>query len=149
MTKKRLGFNRLVEVIGKDFFERHKDTAVFSSGETDKGLFCFLGIDLHPEKARLCLSASMDEWDVYASCYVTDDDVIMDKCKLPNSLNGEEAVDAGMLSQKSREILKKVRKPRNVGKEAYECDNDSRFQNLSLEELLFLKEHQELLSLID
>ena len=63
--------------------------------------------------------------------------------------NSEDTVNAGMLSQKSREILKKVRKPRNVGKEAYECDNDSRFQNLSLEELLFLKEHQELLSLID
>lgn len=147
--KKRIGFNKLIEVIGKDFFECHKDTAVFSSGETDKGLFCFLGIDLHPEKALLCLSATMDEWDVYASCYVTDDDVIMDKCKLPNSSNSEDSVDVGILSQKSQEILKKVRKPRNIGKEAYECDHDSRFQDLSLEQLLYLKEHQELLSLID
>ena len=90
MNKKRIGFNKLVEVIGKDFFECHKDTAVFSTEETDKGLFCFLGIDLHPEKARLCLSATMDEWD-----------------------------------------------------------NDSRFQDLTLEELLYLKEHQELLAFID
>lgn len=149
MNKKRLGFNKLVEVIGKDFFELHKDTAVFSSGETDKGLFCFLGINLHPEKARFCLSASMDEWDVYASCYVTDTKVIIDKCKLPNSPNGEGAVDVGMLSEKSWEILNKVRQPKNIGKESYECDNDSRFQYLSLEELLYLKEHQELLSLID
>lgn len=71
------------------------------------------------------------------------------KCKLPNSQNSEGAVDADMLSEKSQEILEKVRKPRNIGKEAYECDNDSRFQDLTLDELLFLKEHQELLSLID
>ena len=147
MNKKRIGFNKLVEVIGKDFFECHKYTAVFSTEETDKGLFCFLGIDLHPEKARLCLSATMDEWDVYASCYVTVAKVIMDKCKLPTDQTTK--VEAGMLSQKSQEILKKIKKPKNIGKEAYECDNDSRFQDLTLEELLYLKEHQELLAFID
>ena len=147
MNKKRIGFNKLVEVIGKDFFECHKDTAAFSTEETDKGLFCFLGIDLHPEKARLCLSATMDEWDVYASCYVTDATVIIDKCKLP--MDQTTKVDAGMLSQKSQEILNKIKKPKNIGKEAYECDNDSRFQDLTLEELLYLREHQELLAFID
>ena len=81
MNKKRIGFNALVEKIGKDYFELHKDTAVFSSQETNKGLFCFLGIDLHPQRDKLCLSASMEEWDIYASCYVTDNEVIMDKCK--------------------------------------------------------------------
>ena len=147
MNKKRIGFTKLVEVIGKDFFECHKDTAVFSTEETDKGLFCFLGIDLHSEKARLCLSATMDEWDVYASCYVTVAKVIMDKCKLP--MDQTTKVEAGMLSQKSQEVLNKIKKPKNIGKETYECDNDSRFQDLTLEELLYLKEHQELLAFID
>lgn len=53
-----------------------------------------------------------------------------------------------MITQESQEILKKIRRPRNIGKEAYECDNDSRFQDLSLDELLYLQEHKELLDLI-
>ena len=65
------------------FFEKHKSTAVFSSEETENGLFCFLGIDLHPQNANITLSCSIDSWDVYATCYVKDDDVILDKCKLP------------------------------------------------------------------
>ena len=106
-----------------------------------------MGIDLHPEKARLCLSATMDEWDVYASCYVTDAKVIMDKCKLPTDQTTK--VEAGMLSQKSQDILNKIKKPKTLGKEAYECDNDSRFQNLTLEQLMYLQEHKELLSFIE
>ena len=58
-------------------------------------------------------------------------------------------VEAGMLSQKSQEILNKIKKPKYIGKEAHECDNNSRFQDLTLEELPYLQEHQELLSLID
>ena len=83
MDKKRIGFNKLVETIGKNFFELHKETALFSYGEEDIGLYCFLGIDLHPELRKLCLSCDIDEWDVYASCYVTDTNVLIDKCKLP------------------------------------------------------------------
>jgi hypothetical protein len=83
MEKKKIGFNRLVEVIGKEFFEAHKADAVFGYGDEDMGLYCFLGIDLHPELRTLCLSCDIDEWDVYATCFVTDNDVIMDKCKLP------------------------------------------------------------------
>ena len=52
-------------------------------GEEGIGLYCFLGIDLHPELRKLCLSCDIDEWDIYASCYVTDTNVLIDKCKLP------------------------------------------------------------------
>ena len=85
MDKRKIGYNKLIDIIGKDFFEAHKDTAVFSYGEEEeeKGLYCFMGIDLHPELRKLCLSCDIDEWDIYASCYVTDTDVIMDKCRLP------------------------------------------------------------------
>lgn len=83
--RRMIGFKALVEKIGNKFFEEHKDSAVYSYGEEDIGLFCFLGIILHPapEPKGLRLSASMDEWDIYASCYVTDTEVIMDKCRLP------------------------------------------------------------------
>lgn len=86
MSKTKIGFERLVDVIGKEFFEAHKSSAVFCHGEEDMGLWCFLGIDLHPENAKITLSASMDDWDVYASCFVTDDnEIIMDKCRLPQA----------------------------------------------------------------
>ena len=83
--RRMIGFKALVEKIGNKFFEEHKDSAVYSYGEEDIGLFCFLGISLHPRPMlkELRLSASMDEWDIYASCYVTDTEVIMDKCRLP------------------------------------------------------------------
>lgn len=83
--RQAIGLKALIEKIGNEFFEEHKDSAVYSYGEEDAGLFCFLGISLHPSPVlkRLRLSASMDEWDIYASCYVTDTGVIMDKCRLP------------------------------------------------------------------
>ena len=52
--------------------------------ETEKGFFCFIGIDLHPETRRATLSVPIDDWDIYASCYVLDDgSVTMDECRLP------------------------------------------------------------------
>ena len=82
--QKKIGFIRLVETIGRAFFDDHKDSAVFSSGDTEKGLFCFLGIDLHTDEREATLSCSVDDWDIYASCYVLDDgEIEMDKCRLP------------------------------------------------------------------
>ena len=83
MSKEKIGFQTLVNVIGVQFFKEHENSAVFSYGEEDKGLFCLLGISLHPSTKLNGLSASMDDWDIYASCYVTDTQVIMDKCRLP------------------------------------------------------------------
>ena len=48
MSKEKIGFQTLVNVIGVRFFKEHENSAVFSYGEEDKGLFCFLGISLHP-----------------------------------------------------------------------------------------------------
>ena len=82
--KARAGFEFLVNLIGRGFYEKHEDSSVFSYGdEGEKGLFCFLGISLRKNSKLNGLSASMDEWDVYASCYVIGEDVVLDKCKLP------------------------------------------------------------------
>ena len=83
MNREKIGFRALVEVIGEQFFWAHQDAAVFSYGEEELGLHCFLGISLHPGMQVSGLSASMDDWDIYASCYVTDTQVVMDKCRLP------------------------------------------------------------------
>ena len=81
--KERKGLDYLVDMIGKEFLRLHKDTACLSSGETEGGLSCFLGIDLHADTRPIQLSASED-WDIYASCIVTEtDDIIKGKCRLP------------------------------------------------------------------
>ena len=67
MSREKMGFHALVKAIGEQFFKEHEDSAVFSYGEKDRGLFCFLGIDLHPQERETTLSALMDDWDVYAS----------------------------------------------------------------------------------
>lgn len=69
MSKEKIGFRALVKVIGEQFFKEHENNAVFSYGEEDQGLFCFLGINLHPSNELNGLSASIDDWDIYASCY--------------------------------------------------------------------------------
>lgn len=83
MDNKKIGFKALVKAIGENYFEQHKENAVFSWGEEDKGLYCFLGINLHPINEKITLSCPLDDWDIYASCYVINNEVIMDKCKLP------------------------------------------------------------------
>lgn len=83
-TISQYGLAKLIDIIGKDFFNIHKDTAVFSSEDTENGLFCFLGIDLHASTRNITLSNGLDEWDVYATCYVKDNfDIVVDKYKLP------------------------------------------------------------------
>lgn len=85
MSNQEIGFRALVNVIGVDFYRSHKDDAVFSWGEEDEGLYCFLGITLHPEKYCPTLTAKADDWDIYASCYVSENGVItMDVCRLPD-----------------------------------------------------------------
>ena len=82
--KERIGYLKLVETIGREYCLQHKDTACFCAQELEKGLYCFLGIDLHADERELCLSASMSDWDIYATCYVLDNnDVVLDECRLP------------------------------------------------------------------
>ena len=85
MDRKKIGFNACLKAIGEDFAATYKDNMVFSCGETEQGLFCFLGISTSDfESDHLCLKSNVDDWEYYASCYVlSDNKVKMDKCKLP------------------------------------------------------------------
>ena len=77
-----IGKNACIEKIGKQFVEAHRADACFATQEMEDKLFCFLGIDLHSDERKLCLSNEND-WDVYASCYVQDGTVNLSDCKLP------------------------------------------------------------------
>lgn len=83
MDNKRVGFNKLVDFIGESFCYSHKDVSCFSSEETENGLYCFLGFDLHADTRPVTLSCDIDDWDVYATCIVIDGEATIEKYKLP------------------------------------------------------------------
>lgn len=87
MNRKKIGLLSLINTIGEEFFNKHKDRACFSYGEEEKGLFCFLGFDMSDHTSSgMILSSNIDEWSYYATCYVKKDGtVLLDKCKIPES----------------------------------------------------------------
>lgn len=44
---KRIGINACIEKIGRDFVIKNKDFATSAYGESDDGVFCFVGVDDH------------------------------------------------------------------------------------------------------
>lgn len=98
---KKIGCQKLIEIIGPAFYEQHKESACFAYGETEEdGTFCFLGFDLRTdaqkEKNSLRLSeiTPMDPseehqffeqkgWTYYASCYVKNGKVRIYNVKKP------------------------------------------------------------------
>lgn len=77
---RKVGMEACIEKIGRQFVNEHRDTACFSTQEMDNNvLFCFLGIDLHADSRKLCLTNDND-WDVYASCYVKNGLAEMSDC---------------------------------------------------------------------
>ena len=84
MDYRTIGKNACIEKIGREFVSSHRDDACFTSQdlEDNESVFCFLGIDLHPNQRKLCLSNEND-WDVYATCYVRNGIVEMSDCLLP------------------------------------------------------------------
>ncbi|QFJ53408.1 hypothetical protein [Pseudobutyrivibrio xylanivorans] len=88
MRREQVGFNKLTETIGKDFCLQYKDVSCFSTEEVPEGLYCFLGFDLHANERTLTLSSNLDEWDVYATCIVFDDNTVeLRECKLPSNIH--------------------------------------------------------------
>lgn len=82
-TNSDIGKNACVELIGKEYVREHCDVASFAVQEINEDkVFCFLGIDLHEDTRELRLS-NVNDWDVYASCYVEKGIVKIDEYKLP------------------------------------------------------------------
>lgn len=82
MNNIEIGKEACIERIGREFVDLHRDTACFSTQEMDdRTVFCFLGIDLHADDRKACLTNEKN-WDVYASCYVRDGVVEMSDCSV-------------------------------------------------------------------
>lgn len=87
MNEKRIGFDACINSIGREFYETNKERSVFACGdEGSRGLWCFLGINTREIGSDvLRLSADMEDWEYYASCYVKNGAVVMDKCRIPTT----------------------------------------------------------------
>lgn len=85
MNDVRIGMRACKEAIGIEFHNKYKDNCVYSYGEEDDGsVSCFLGLNtVMPEYHGLILTCDINEWEYYASCFVKDGKVTMDKCRLP------------------------------------------------------------------
>ena len=71
---RKIGIDACIEKIGNDFWEKHKDFAVYSYGETEGyKVSCFVGISDQPqpdwETEPIRLSPGTD-WPYYAECDV-------------------------------------------------------------------------------
>lgn len=85
MSEKKIGFEACINAIGRECYIKNKHRCVFASGnEEGKGLWCFIGLNTTDTVYEgLRLDADFDDWEYYASCFVKDGTVNMDKCRLP------------------------------------------------------------------
>ena len=44
-TARKIGINSCIEKLGRDFVEKHKETSTCAWGESEDGVFCFVGVD--------------------------------------------------------------------------------------------------------
>ena len=44
-TARRIGINACIDKLGREFVLLHRDTATSAYGETENGVFCFVGVD--------------------------------------------------------------------------------------------------------
>lgn len=87
VNEKKIGFAACINTLSRDLYEENKDRCVFASGkEAGKGTWCFVGLNTHDSETQgLKLTAGLNEWEYYASCYVNQSKVTMDKCRLPRT----------------------------------------------------------------
>ena len=72
-TAKIIGINACIDKIGREFVFKHKDFATSAFGESEYGIFCFVGIDdettIKNKKGLLTLD-NTSKFAYSASCHV-------------------------------------------------------------------------------
>lgn len=70
---KRIGINACIDKLGRDFVLAHKDSATSAYGESDDGVFCFVGVDdrcAFQNQEGVLILDSQSEFPYRASCNV-------------------------------------------------------------------------------
>jgi hypothetical protein len=72
-TAKIIGINACIDKIGREFVFKHKDFATSGFGESEHGVFCFVGVDdenTAKDKSGLLMLDSTSKFAYSASCHV-------------------------------------------------------------------------------
>lgn len=88
-TAKKIGINACIDKLGRDFVLAHKDSAASAYGESDDGVFCFVGVDdgySSQNSDDVLVLDSRSEFAYRASCNVSlsDGAASFIECVLPN-----------------------------------------------------------------
>lgn len=71
---KKIGLNACIEKLGRDFVLAHKEYATSAYGESDDGVFCFVGVDdgrKSQNSDHLLILDSRSEFPYRASCHIS------------------------------------------------------------------------------
>lgn len=87
-TARKIGINACIEKLGREFVLAHKDRATSAFGESENGVFCFVGVDdgSTPENsADVLILDSHSAFPYRASCNVSLSDGMLSfiECIIP------------------------------------------------------------------
>ncbi len=71
---KKIGINACIEKLGREFVLAHKEYATSAYGESDDGVFCFVGVDdgcKSQNSDRVLILDSHSEFPYRASCNIS------------------------------------------------------------------------------
>ncbi len=73
----RIGINACIDKLGSEFVQRHRDSSTSAYGETDDGVFCFVGVDDNPSNSMpdgVLILDSESKFPYRVSCNVSLED---------------------------------------------------------------------------
>ncbi len=71
---RKAGINACIDKLGREFVLLHRDTATAAYGETEAGVFCFVGVDkeyVSKVGEDVLMLDSVSEFQYHASCNVS------------------------------------------------------------------------------
>lgn len=85
---RKIGINACIDKLGRDFVLAHREYATSAYGESDDGVFCFVGVDdswKSPNNSHRLLLDSHSAFSYRASCNIslTDGTAHFLECVLP------------------------------------------------------------------
>ena len=93
-TARMIALNACLDKLGRDFVFENRDYATSGFGESEYGVFCFIGVDIIKESNKKCtlLLDSCSQFTYRASCHVNFLDGIPTfiECVVPEKTKKEE-----------------------------------------------------------
>lgn len=71
---RKAGINACIDKLGREFVTQHLDTATAAYGETEDGVFCFVGVDkeyISKVGKDVLMLDSVSEFQYHVSCNVS------------------------------------------------------------------------------